>query len=232
MINIENWELMLLIVGGLILAVLAQGILGTIDKIPVSYVIYIIAVLSFWESENIVRFLKLKSSKLVATNFDTTTDGSYIPAGDYAIFTLDDIDYWFHFKSKKGCIVVPRDAINKLGKNVVLTVNPKQVYFNELPPLVRDKIKEYGLEPPYYMGWVSERQELAEPEVTRLQQEIAEQNTLINILRDVGKGKFETVSDLIEFVKRVREETKERSWLEKIFVGEEEKEKGELGRKE
>lgn len=223
----ENWEWVLLLIGGLILAVLTQGILGTIEDIPVSYVIYVIAVLSFWESENIVRFLRLKSSKLVATNFDTTTDGSYIPCGDYAIFTLGDIDYWFNFKGKKGCIVAPRDSINKLGKNVVLTVNPKQVYFNELPPLVRDKVKEYGLEPPYFMGWVSERQELVEPEVTRLQQEIAEQNTLINILRDVGKGKFETVSDLIEFVKRVREETKEKSWLEKILVGEEEKERKE-----
>lgn len=232
MINIESWEWLLLIIGGLILAVLTQGILGTIDKIPVSYVIYVIMVLSFWESENIVRFLKLKSSKLVATNFDTTTDGSYISCGDYAIFTLGDIDYWFSWKSRQGCIVVPRDAINKLGKNVVLTVNPKQVYFNELPPLVRDKVKEYGIEPPYYMGWVSERQELVEPEVTRLQQEIAELNSLLNMLKDIGKGKFETVSDLIEFMKRVREETKERSWLEKIFVGEEERKKEELGRKE
>ena len=221
----ETYEWILLLVGGLILAILTQGILGEIEKIPVSYVIYFITILSFWESENIVRLLQLKSSKLIATNFDTTTDGRYIPAGDYAIFTMGDIDAYFHYKGKKGALIVPRDAINKLGRHIVCTVNPKEVYFNELPPLVRDKIKEQGIEPPYFMGWVSERMELAEPEVSRLQQEIAEQNTLINILRDVGKGKFETVSDLIEFVKRIREETREKSWLEKILIGEEEKEK-------
>lgn len=221
----ETWEWLILVIGGLVLAILTAPVFGNIEAIPVSYVIYIIAVLSFWESENIIRALKLNSSKLIATNFDSTTDGTYIPAGDYAIFTLGDIDYMFHMKSKNGCIVVPRDAINKLGKNVVLTVNPFQVYFNELPPVVRDKVKEYGIEPPYYMGFVSERQELVEPETTRLEQELRELNTLLNMLRDIGKGKFETVGDLIEFVKRVKEETREKSWLEKIFVGEEEETK-------
>jgi hypothetical protein len=219
----ENWEWILLLVGGLILAVLLSGFLGNIEAIPVSYIIYIITVLSFWESENIIRVLRLKSSKLVATNFDSTTDGTYLPCGDYAIFTLGDIDYMFHYKSNKGCIVVPRDAINKLGKNVVLCVNPTQVYFNELPPEARDKVKEYGIEPPYYLGFVSERQELVEPDVTRLEIELRERNTLLNMLRDIGKGKFETVGDIVEFLKRVKEETREKSWLEKVLIGEEEK---------
>jgi len=218
----ESWEWALLIIGGLILAVVTQNWLGFIEKFPVSYFIYGITILSFWETENLTRLLKLRSTKLIATNFDSTTDGTYIPVGDYAIFTLGDIDYWFHYKSRKGCIVVPRDSINKLGKHVVLTVNPREAYFNELPPGVRDKIREYKIEPPYYVGWVSEREELVEPETSRLEQEIAEKNSLINILKDVGKGKFETVGDLIEFVKRVKEETKEKSWLEKVFMGEKE----------
>jgi len=221
----EPWEWALLVIGGLVLAILCADYLGVMDAIPVSYVIYVIAILSFWESENIIRALRLASSKLVATNFATTSDGRYIPAGDYAIFTMNDIDYVFHHKGTQGCIISPRDAINRLGSQTVLTINPIEVYFNELPPTVRDKVKQYKIEPPYYIGWTSERRQLAEPATSRMELELREIHTLLNTLRDVGKGKFETVGDLLDFMNRMKEETRNKSWLERVFTGDDEEKK-------
>lgn len=222
----QVWEWILLTIGGLVLAVFLSDYLGELEHFPISYVIYIITILTVWESENFIRVLKHNSSKLLATNFVTSSDGRYISAGDYVIFTCDDIDWGFHRKGKVGAVIGPRDSVNRFGTHTVMTINPKIVNANELPPVVVDKLKEYGIQPPYRIGHVSERRELSEPTISRLTLESQEQNTFLNTLRDVSKGKFETLSDLIEFFKRMDRETKKKSWWDR-FKGQEKKDEEE-----
>lgn len=221
----EKWEWMLLIGGGFLLAVLTAPYLGVMP-LPVSYFVYIVTVVAFWESEHFLRILKRRTPKLIATNFHTTTTGTWYPAGNYAVFTMGDIDYWFTRKGDEGAVVVPRETINNLGKQVALTVNPTPTRLKELPPKAIEKIKQHQIEPPYYFGVASESKELNEIEIQSLEKEIKEQNSQINMLSDVSKGKFETLGDMIEFMKQTQQEMEgEGSWLQKYIGGEDKKKK-------
>lgn len=216
----DNFEWFLLITGGFILAWLTSPLFGVVE-INVSYIIYIITIISFWLSDDILLRLKLGSSKLVATNFDTTSDGKFWRAGNYCIFTLDDIDKYFHIKGRKGALIVPAESVNKLGRHTVCNVNPKEVSFHQLPLEVQNVIKQLRLPGPYYFGLLSEKQCLIEPDLSRLEEELKVRNELISLLREVSTGKYETVEDLIKVLKRIGEETKEKRWWEKLLGGEE-----------
>lgn len=164
-------------------------------------------------SEKYVEYeLRMETPKLIATNFHTTTDGNFIVAGNYAIFTMGDINHHLHIKGRDGTLVVPRDSINPLGKHKALCVVPYIVPIDRLDQTVQAKIKENDLPEPYWLGILSDSQ-LVEPKNDRVFKEITEQNGIISMLSDLINGKFGSIEQAIEFSGRITKDKNSGNWL-------------------
>jgi hypothetical protein len=157
-------------------------------------------------SKTVILSLAEKTPKLVANDLYTTTDGTCYTKGDWTIWTLGDIvvsDIWYH-KGTKGAIVVHRSAVNRIGKNVVLTATLIRVPFAELPKEARQKISELKLSPPYYLGLIDEEFELAVPEIKVLEEEIRQTNKLNTFLTDLLEGKEDIIEKRVASADRIR----------------------------
>lgn len=104
--------------------------------------------------------LRELSPKFITNGINTSTVGP-IPAGNYYIFTMGDVDTEFEglkyrgFRTgKTGIIAVPMDTVVRVGDNWISPVHPIQVEYDELDDDVKREVARYGLRPPYYMGEV------------------------------------------------------------------------------
>ncbi len=222
----ESFAWSLVVIGGGLCAYFTIDILGLME-IPVSFVIYVLCLISLVSTETINLTLQKDTPKLIATNFHTTTDGNAIPCGDYSIFTVGDIDNVVKYKGTEGIFICPTKSINRLGTEICVTINSKLVEKDFLPPTVIEAIEKYNLKAPYRFGLISERQELMEADSSRLQETVKQQNSYITALVETIKGKTKSLEGILEFNKRIGAGAEKDSWIKKLIKKKEAEEKGD-----
>jgi hypothetical protein len=198
----NSFEWGILIAGSVVFAYLFADILGYMT-ITVSTFLAATLIACLMMGEFTLMTLRHNTPKLIAHNFHTTTDGNCIDAGHEAIFTMGDIDYGIKIKGTEGVVIMPSDSVNVLGTQLVTTGVPYLKDFDELSPLVREKLIEHGLiKGPFYECQASARQ-LQDPKTADKTILETRYKKFSNDLIDINKSKFGSVEEVNEVAGRI-----------------------------
>lgn len=186
-----------------------RGTMGyfTFDKMDV---IGASVLLSSWLYRTAYDQFKLKTSKFVSDPIATTTDGEPYNAGDYVVFSHNDINYIFKLKGKKGCSVIPKSSITALGNHYITTAHTVEVTFDQLPRKAQEQIQRNDLKPPFYLGIIDATTMLRKPEVQELELVTRELFSENSKLRETIRRRLKQAEDLAEHESRIKKTLKRK----------------------
>ena len=160
--------------------------------------------------------LKERTSKLIANDFHTTTDGQPYDAGDYLVYTIGDIDYGVHLKGGSGAVIVPRKSVTYVGKNVISTCRIGRVTFDNLPSIARKVIADRNIPGPYFHGFFDAKTELQFNEVQDVANELLGLRAQNTVIQRLMKGDFAIIEDAIQHGKLVVDTARGESFVNKM----------------
>ena len=171
--------------------------------LAVMYAISLLIMVSLFK--NALNYFKLNTAKLICNPIFTTTSGNYFNAGPYKIFTIGDIRAGTQeWQGKEGCIIGPATAVYKVGKSVYFNIKVSNTKFSRLPLSVKKAIIDNSLSGPYFFGLANEDSYPQLPDLTKIIDQLENQNEHISELQTMLDQKGRTIENHQSSMARIK----------------------------
>lgn len=212
-----NW----MIIVGILIMVL--GWIGILDMGEINYkktliggfglmlfVMFVKLSISHWQN---------KSPKLIWENGHSTYGivRGKTGIGNWVVYRLGGIAaHGIYTRGGDGAIICPVTSKNIVGPSIVMRTFATPVPKHRLPLEVQELVEFENIPPPYHYGLASEEQSLIQlrdtekisglemPTVGYLINEVKEKNELATMLRDISRGKFGSMEQVIATLGRIQ----------------------------
>lgn len=202
--KIELWLIVLIT----IFYLLYKGRLG-IQDYDKALIYSVTAIIFIALGKTTILALKNNSPKVIFNPHHSTYNEEIQQVGNYGIVKLGGIKaFGLYYGGKDATLVAPITAFNKLGRSSVITTRVENINPDELNPEVLKFITDKGYPSNIIMGFADEEQELSKPDIVKLEAELKEKNTLLNMLKDILGDKFDVIEKSVAAGTRIQERAK------------------------